>query len=96
MKQAAGLLALVFAGVQLLAQVTTGSLTGNVIDATGAVVPAATVTLISDATNEVHSAKTNANGSYAFVAMQPSRYTLQGGTARAQDRGTDKCECAGG
>jgi hypothetical protein len=77
MKQAAGLLAFIFAGVQLLAQVTTGSLTGNVIDATGAVVPAATVSLISDTTNEVHSAKTNANGSYAFVAVQPSRYTLK-------------------
>ena len=77
MKTVMSLLALAFAGTQLVAQVTTGSITGNVVDATGSVVPAATVTLTSVTTNEVHSTKTNASGAYAFVAVQPSAYILR-------------------
>ncbi len=77
MKTLVSLLALALLGSQLFAQVTTGSLTGDVIDSSGSVVPGATVTLISDTTKEVHSTRTAANGNYAFVAVQPSVYTLR-------------------
>ena len=43
----------------------------------GSVVPAATVTLTNDTTKEVHLTKTNANGNYALVAVQPSVYSLR-------------------
>jgi hypothetical protein len=77
MKSVVMLLGLALAGFQLIAQVTTGSIAGNVFDATGSVVPGATVTLTSDATKEVHSTKTNASGAFTFVAVQPSSYTLR-------------------
>jgi hypothetical protein len=77
MKRAIDLLVLALAASSLSAQVTTGSVAGNVVDGTGSVIPAATVTLTSDTTKEVHSAKTNSNGTYTFVAVQPSTYTLR-------------------
>ena len=43
----------------------------------GFVVPAATVIFTSDTTKEVHLTKTNANGNYALVAVQPSVYSLR-------------------
>lgn len=77
MKSAIYVLILACAGSQLIAQVTTGSLSGNVVDSTGSLVPGANVVLTSDTTKETRAVKTNENGSYSFVAVQPSVYTLR-------------------
>src|ERR1700690_3340828 len=51
----------------LLAQSAgTGALTGTVKDPTGAVVPNATITLISSDTNQTRTATSGADGSYRF------------------------------
>jgi hypothetical protein len=58
------------------AQVATAALNGTVTDATGAVVPEATVTLKNTATNVVHTTVTNTSGNYVLVNILPGRYTL--------------------
>ena len=59
------------------AQVITGSLTGNVVDPTGGIVPGATVTMTGDATKEVHSSTANGTGTFSFSAVQPGTYTIR-------------------
>jgi hypothetical protein len=54
-----------------------GSLRGTVTDATGAVVPGATVTLHSEATRFDRTFVTDARGSYFFAAVQPGSYTVR-------------------
>lgn len=49
----------------------TGTLTGTVTDATGAVIPGATVTL-----DEKYSTKTGTDGTYRFSAVPPGMYRL--------------------
>lgn len=66
-------------GVQVFAQSqgSTGSITGVVSDGTGAVVPNATVTLTSIATNQTQTATTTDDGVYRFVLLQPGKYTVK-------------------
>jgi Carboxypeptidase regulatory-like domain len=54
----------------LLAQ-DVASITGTVTDASGAVVPNATVTLLNTTTNASATAATNATGFYQFLTVQP-------------------------
>jgi hypothetical protein len=69
--------ALTVAGTaSLYAQSTQGSLVGTVHDASGAVVPGATVTATDTATNITHTAKTNGAGDYNFQNLQPATYTV--------------------
>ena len=56
--------------------ITTGDLAGTISDATGAVVPNATVTLKFAATNETRSAVTNSAGQYRFSLLAPGEYTI--------------------
>ena len=58
------------------AQYTTGTIAGEVVDATGAEVPGAAVTLTNKATGEVRRGVTAAGGGYAFPALAPGSYTL--------------------
>ncbi|HLM61941.1 MAG TPA: carboxypeptidase-like regulatory domain-containing protein, partial [Pyrinomonadaceae bacterium] len=58
-------------------QASTGQITGVVTDATGAVVPNATVTIISKATNATQSVTTSDDGIYRFVLLQPGNYTVK-------------------
>jgi hypothetical protein len=60
------------------AQITTGSVTGSVKDAQGAVIPGATATLISE-TRGTHlpDVVTNSDGDFQFVNVPADRYTLQ-------------------
>jgi len=53
-----------------------GSISGTVVDGTGAVVPAATVTLTQTTTGEVATASTQSDGIYAFPAVTPTQYKL--------------------
>jgi hypothetical protein len=55
----------------------TGALTGTLKDSSGAVVPNATVTAISTATDQVRSTTTDADGTYKFGFLSPGAYKLK-------------------
>jgi len=58
------------------AQSTYGTLTGSVLDSTGAVVPGATVTLINKSTQEKQVQTSGDSGLYSFVNLNPGEYHL--------------------
>lgn len=58
------------------AQQTLGGITGAVTDTSGAAVPDADVTLVSDQTSLTRTQKTDASGVYAFVNLPIGNYTL--------------------
>jgi uncharacterized membrane protein len=58
------------------AQVDRATLTGTVKDAAGAVVPGATVTVTSLATNVADTQQTTATGTYLAVNLIPGRYRV--------------------
>jgi len=60
----------------LHAQTYNGTIRGAVTDATGAVLPNATVTLTDDATHQVRDTKTDTAGVYVFNALRPAAYSL--------------------
>src|SRR5205085_9736028 len=72
-------LTLMFAALpSLMAQTGgTGALTGTVTDASGAVVPNATVTAISSDTGQSRAATTGADGTYSFNLLPPGNYRLR-------------------
>jgi hypothetical protein len=59
---------------------TTGDVGGSVTDATGAVVPNATVTLKSGGTGDTRTAMSNSAGQYRFSLLSPGEYTLSAAT----------------
>jgi carboxypeptidase family protein len=59
-----------------LAQTTTATLTGTVFDASGAVVPDATVTLKNEASGDLRSTKSNGEGYFTFASVPPATYTI--------------------
>ncbi len=61
----------------LNAQSVTGSISGTVIDTTGAAVAGAKVRLISESTSLTREETTQANGDFAFNAIQPGVFTVQ-------------------
>ena len=65
----------------LLAQTITGTISGDVTDSTGAVVPGATVTLQSLGTGETRTATTSSTGSYRVPDLAIGKYKV---TANAQ------------
>ena len=58
------------------AQQTLGGITGTVTDASGAVVPAATVTIVGDQTKLTRSLQTTEAGRYDFVNLPIGNYTI--------------------
>src|SRR5918995_5083640 len=70
---AAALLAL---PTRAAAQAVTGTLLGNVTDASGAAVPGATVTATEVETNVSRSAVTNESGYYIFTSLLNGRYSV--------------------
>src|SRR5512136_406273 len=58
------------------AQTSMGAVNGTVTDSTGALVPGATVTLVSEATNVQSVRQTNQSGYFVFVNIRPGAYTL--------------------
>lgn len=60
----------------LFAQQTLGGITGAVMDASGGVIPNATVTLVSEQTSLERTAKTNESGIYTFVNLPIGTYAL--------------------
>ena len=60
----------------LVAQQTLGGITGEVTDASGGVIPGATVTLVDEQTSAARTTTTNGAGSYTFVNLTIGTYTL--------------------
>ncbi|HEY7500818.1 MAG TPA: carboxypeptidase-like regulatory domain-containing protein, partial [Vicinamibacterales bacterium] len=75
---AACLIAFCFSALPAAAQITTGTVVGNVKDSTGGVVPGATVVLVSESrgTKSVP-AVTNATGDYVFPNITGDVYTIE-------------------
>jgi hypothetical protein len=60
-----------------MAQVAgTGSIQGSVVDATGAAIPGATVTIVRGATQVSRTAKSDNSGLFAFPNIEPGTYML--------------------
>jgi hypothetical protein len=68
--------AVALCGSPVLAQQTLGGITGEVTDASGGVIPNATVTVVDEQTSLTRTARTNATGSYTFVNLPIDTYTL--------------------
>lgn len=60
----------------MMAQSNTTSLTGTVMDATGAMLGEASVTLSNPATGLTKSIKTDDKGNYGFEQVEPGKYTV--------------------
>ena len=74
----AAILAVVTLGVSPLhAQSSYGSIVGTVTDASGAVVPGATVTVTNVGTSEKRTQKADAAGNFRFVNLTPANYKIQ-------------------
>ena len=72
------MLALVFFATPVMAQITTGTVTGTVRDEQGGVIPGATVVLISEARGTKSApAVTNETGNYVFPNVTPDTYTIE-------------------
>ena len=61
----------------LMAQSFKATVTGQVVDSTGAVVPNATVTISETATNQSQTVTTGEDGNYNFTQLTPGAYTLK-------------------
>src|ERR1700686_864988 len=57
-------------------QTISGTITGTVVDASGAAVPDASVTLTNDATQETRTDKSDTSGGVVFAAIHPGAYTV--------------------
>jgi hypothetical protein len=71
-------IALFLLPLSALAQITTGSVTGLVVDSTGGVVPRARVILVSESRGTNSAAVlTNDSGDYVFANIAPDTYTVE-------------------
>jgi hypothetical protein len=59
------------------AQAVTGTISGSVADSQGQVIPGATVTVISEATNEPRVVVSDSRGDFQATNLQPGRYTIR-------------------
>jgi outer membrane receptor protein involved in Fe transport len=59
------------------AQVTTADILGTVTDSTGAIVPGAEIKVISAATGDVRTAKSDERGEYVITALQAGHYRIE-------------------
>lgn len=57
--------------------ITSGDVTGRVVDSSGAVVVGASVTLTSEADGSKRTDKTNSEGSYRFSLLPPGNYSIR-------------------
>ncbi len=72
---------IVAAAVPVLAQQTTGAVTGRVSDSSGAVIVGAQVALINTQTGIVQETKTGETGDFQFLFVQPGVYAVEAGSA---------------
>jgi hypothetical protein len=69
-------LAVVLLASAAYAQVDSGAISGVVTDATGAVIPNATVVITQESTNQNTELKTNGTGFYSAPSLRPGRYLV--------------------
>src|SRR5688572_11732365 len=67
---------LALSAVELYAQSTTGRISGTVTDASGAVLPGATVSVTQEGTGLTRSAIADEKGAYVFVSLPTGAYTV--------------------
>jgi hypothetical protein len=71
------LLVFLSAAPAMQAQVSTGSISGSVVDAQQGVVPGAEIKLTNKQTNEKHTTVSDANGAFRFTLLPPGNYRLE-------------------
>ena len=75
---AAGLMLALLPASAVLAQITTGTVSGNVKDGQGGVIPGATVVLISETRGtRTAPAVTNETGDFVFPNVAPDTYIIE-------------------
>ena len=72
-----GVLVVLLLSTTAVAQSTSGTIGGLVVDSNGAAIPGATITLIGEQKNDVRTTATNDAGRFAFAALQPGSYGLK-------------------
>jgi hypothetical protein len=60
----------------MIAQTTSGTITGSVTDSSGAVVPGALVQLFEQTKNVTQATKTSADGDFVFADLEPGTYSV--------------------
>ena len=63
--------------ISAISQDFRATLTGQVADPSGSVIPNATIRITNNATNEVKEVRTNNSGTYAAPYLNPGEYTVQ-------------------
>ena len=71
-----GLALILFRGASVQAQVTSGSVSGTVVDSQGAIVPGAKVTLTDEVQATTRSMNSSSEGNFYFTPVLPSTYTV--------------------
>ena len=72
----AALCTLLLAG-HALAQIQSGTITGTIVDVSGALVPDSQITVTNDATGAARNLTTTDNGAFNFPGLPPGTYTLR-------------------
>src|SRR5882757_5133982 len=62
--------------ITMVAQTVYGSIVGTVTDASGAIIPGASIALANLGTNEQKSTLSGNDGNYVFVNLQPGNYSV--------------------
>jgi hypothetical protein len=71
------LLSMLATGLCSAQMTVTGTISGTVVDPSGQVVPAASVTLVSENTGDSRTAVANNEGFFNFTAVQPDTYSMR-------------------
>ena len=71
----------IISGATAFAQQITGSVTGSVVDPSGAVIVAAKVTLTNTGTSETQTTASDTAGNFRFLLLPPGTYTIEGSVA---------------
>src|SRR5882757_9271210 len=65
-----------FAAVAIYAQNPDGTITGSVIDSSGAVMPGATITIVDKANNTTRNLTANGTGLFSAPSLPPGNYQV--------------------